>query len=52
MATNWPKISRAATFGQSLGGHNLVIFHPILTFDPTKMISSLRRVEWWKDRSY
>ena len=29
MANKWLKISRAATFGQSLGGHNLVIFHPI-----------------------
>ena len=26
MATNWLKIRRAATFGQCLGGHNLVIF--------------------------
>ena len=50
-ATNWLKISRAATFGQSLGGHNLVIFYPILTFDHTKMISSSRRVQWWNDLS-
>ena len=39
IATNWLKFSRAATFGQSLDGHNLVIFYPILTFDHTKMIS-------------
>ena len=26
IATNWFKISRTATFGPSLGGHNLVIF--------------------------
>ena len=51
MATNWLKISRAATLGQSLDGHNLVIFHPILTFDHTKMISSSRRVQWCKDLS-
>ena len=51
IATNWLKMSRAAAFGQSLGGHNLVIFYPILTFDHTKMISSSRRVQWWKDLS-
>ena len=51
MPINWPKISRAATFGQSLGGHNFVIFHPILTIKYTKMISSSRRIEWWKDLS-
>ena len=51
IATNWLKMSRVATFGQSLGGHNLVIFHPILTFDHTKMISSSRGIEWWKDLS-
>ena len=31
IATNWLKISSTATFGQSLGGHNLAIFYPILT---------------------
>ena len=41
IATNWLKISRTATFGQSLGGHNLAIFYPILTFYHTKMISSI-----------
>ena len=46
IANNCFKISRAATFGQSLGGHNLAIFYPILTFDHTKMISLLRRVQW------
>ena len=38
IATNCLKISCAVTFGQSLGGHNLAIFYPILTFDHTKMI--------------
>ena len=33
IATNWLKISCAATFGPSLGGHKLVIFYPFLTFD-------------------
>ena len=45
MAKKWQKISRAATFGQSWDGHNLVIFHPIWTFDPTKMVSSSRRTD-------
>ena len=40
MAKKWHKISRAATFGQSWDGHNLVILHPIWTFDPTKIISN------------
>ena len=52
MANKWLKISSAATFGQSLSGHNSTIFYPIWTFDHTKMISSSRRVEWWKDLSY
>jgi len=51
MVHKWSKNGRAATFGQSLGGHNSVTLHPILTNDPTKMISSSRRVEWWKDLS-
>ena len=51
MAKKWLKISRAATFGQSWDGHNLVILHPIWTFDPTKMISSSRRIDWLKDLS-
>ena len=51
MAKKWLKISRAATFGQSWDGHNLVILHPIWTFDPTKIISSSRRIDWWKDLS-
>ena len=29
-------ISRAATFGQSWDGHNLVILRPIWTLDPLK----------------
>ena len=51
MPINWPIISRAATFWQSLGGHNSVIFYPILTFKYIKMISSSRRIDWWKDLS-
>ena len=46
IANNWFKISRAATFY-----HNLAIFFPILTFDHTKIISSLRQVQWRKDLS-
>ena len=42
MANNGPKV---ATFGQSLGGHNLATLHPIWTNEPTKMISSSRRIE-------
>ena len=38
IANNWFEISRADTFYQSLGGHNLAIFYPILTFDHTKII--------------
>ena len=38
IATNWLKISRAATFGPFLGGHNLVIF---IRFD----VISSRRVQ-------
>ena len=35
MAKKWHKISRAATFGQSWNGHDVVILHPIWTFNPT-----------------
>ena len=52
MAKKWSKNSRVATFGQFLDGHyNSVILHPIWTSDPTKMISSSRRIDWWKDLS-
>ena len=51
MAKKWLKNGRAATFGQSWDGHNLAILHPIWTFDPTKMISSSRRIDWCKDLS-
>ena len=44
MAKKWSKNGCAATFGQSLDGHNSVILHPIWTNDPTKMISSYRYV--------
>ena len=48
MAIKWPKMAvrRAATFGQTSGGHNLVILYPIWTNDHTKMISSSRGIEW------
>ena len=32
-------------------GHNLAIFHPILTNEHTKMTNSLRRIEWNKKLS-
>ena len=51
MPINWPIISRAATFRRTLDGHNSAIFYPILTFKYTKMISSARRIDWWKDLS-
>ena len=51
MAKKWLKNCRAATFGQSWDGHNSAILHPIWTFDPTKMISSSRRIDWCKDLS-
>ena len=39
--TNYlPKMGQDATFARTLNGHNSVIFHPILTFDHTKMICS------------
>ena len=40
-----PKMGQDATFAQTLNGHNLVIFHPILTFDSTKINSSSRPIE-------
>ena len=44
--TNYlPKMGQDATFARTLNGHNSVIFHPILTFDHTKMISSSRQIE-------
>ena len=51
MPINWPIISRAATFSWSPGRHNSVICYPILTFKYTKMISSSRRIDWWRDLS-
>ena len=41
-----PKIGQDATFAPTLNVHNSAIFHPILMFDTTKMISSSRRIEW------
>ena len=37
-----PKMGQDATFARTLKNDNSVIFHPILTFDNTKMISSSR----------
>ena len=42
--TNYlPKMGQDATFAQTLNDHNSVIFHPILTFNHTKMISSSKK---------
>ena len=43
--TNYlPKMGQDATFARTLNGHNSVIFYLILTFDYTKMLSSLRQI--------
>ena len=41
MNINWPIISRTATFVQSPGRHNSVIFHPIFNFTELKRYSRL-----------
>ena len=43
-----PKMGQDATFARTLKGHNSVIFHPILTFDHTKLINSSRQIEFFK----
>ena len=47
MAILWPKIA-SATVARAWHGHNLAIFHPILTNEYTKMNCSSRRIEWNK----
>ena len=44
----WPKIGQRHFGARASDGHNLAIFHQILTNEHTKMTSSLRRIEWNK----
>ena len=46
MAILWPKIGQRHFGTRASHGHNLAIFHQILTNEHTKMTSSLRRIEW------
>ena len=46
MAILWPKIGQRHFGVRASHGHNLAIFHQILTNEHTKMTSSLRRIEW------
>ena len=46
MAILWPKIGQRHFGARASHGHNLAIFHQILTNEHTKMTSSLRRIEW------
>ena len=46
MAILWPKIGQRHFGAHASHGHNLAIFHQILTNEHTKMTSSLRRIEW------
>ena len=46
MAILWPKIGQRHFGARASHGHNLAIFHQILTKEHTKMTSSLRRIEW------
>ena len=39
-----PKTGQDTTFAPTLSGHNSAIFYLILTYDHTKIISSLRRI--------
>ena len=48
MAILWPKIGQRHFGARASHGHNLAIFHQILTNEHTKMTSSLRRIEWNK----
>ena len=48
MAILWPKIGQCHFGARASHGHNLAIFHQILTNEHTKMTSSLRRIEWNK----
>ena len=51
MAISWPKIGQRHFGAGASYGHNLAIFHPILTNEHTKMTNSLRRIEWNKKLS-
>ena len=44
----WPKIGQRHFGARASHGHNLAIFHQILTNEHTKMTSLLRRIEWNK----
>ena len=48
MAILWPRIGQRHFGACASHGHNLAIFHQILTNEHTKMTSSLRRIEWNK----
>ena len=48
MAILWPKIGQRHFGARASNGHNLAIFHQILTNEHTKMTSSLIRIEWNK----
>ena len=52
MAILWPKIGQRHFGARASHGHNLAIFHQILTNEHTKMTSSLRRIEWNQILSY
>ena len=51
MAVLWPKIGQRHFAARTSHGHNLAIFHPILTNEYTKMTISSRRIEWIKKLS-
>ena len=46
MAILWPKIGQRHFGARASHGHNLAIFHQILTNEHSKMTNSLRRIEW------
>ena len=46
------KMDQDATFVRILNGNNSVIFHPILSFDHTKIICSSRQIKWWQELSF
>ena len=51
IAILWPKIGQRHFGARASHGHNLAIFHPILTNEHTKMTNSLRPIEWNKKLS-
>ena len=51
MAVLWTKIGYCHFAARASHGHNLAIFHPILTNEYTKMTISSRRIEWIKKLS-